>query len=455
MTLQNDHYELINSNVEFMKNLKKKMLNFKEKSKYQRQLYTYYNDKENNLMYFYNGNNIEEFEKKSDIMDEIFLSPDKIFLKVSDKNELKTTREKYLKDSQSLLKGTNNKIDILKYKDMKSCLKDLLLISLKEKNIEFEEMEILEDKLLYEYNHFGGGGFVYHKNDYEGNIYTIDANSTYPSTFNSKCNVPTGKSELKTLRNNELKTYKINDKICLSFQFGLFRANIEKTNESDKYFRYKFNNWYTHDDLKHAQQCDLKVETIEDNEINAMIYNKENLIESQRIFDEFINELIKLKRNKIDGDLPKNMLNTMTGMLANKNKYFDYGHNPKVKDLKDINIINMYLSHNGDNIVYTPKDKYFRFPLARCTVFLVSKFRCYIQGEIFKYKDNVVRCYADSIGFDKEEIIDNFNLGLDLMQWKQEETNYCKITNNRITIKCKCCNEYFNKTELRKHLNNL
>ena len=47
MTLQNDHYELIKSNVEFMKNLKKKMLNFKEKSKYQRQLYTYYNDKDN------------------------------------------------------------------------------------------------------------------------------------------------------------------------------------------------------------------------------------------------------------------------------------------------------------------------------------------------------------------------------------------------------------------------
>lgn len=451
MTLIADHYELVKSNVEFMKTIKKSMLKYKEKSKYKRQLYSYFNEKETNKMYFYNGEVTEAFDKTPEAMDEIFLSSHKIFLKVSNKNELKIMREKYLKDAESLLKGSNNRIDILKYKDMKSCLKDLLLESINEKNINFDELDELEDKLLYEYYHYGGGGFVYHENGYEGEIFTVDANSAYPSTFNSKCNVPIGKPEFKTLKNTDLKTYISDNKECLSFSFGLFRANIEKVHDSNKYIRHKFNNWYTHDDLKHAQSCGLKVDLIEDNEINAMVYGKDKLVESRRIFDEFINELIDLKKKKVGGDLPKNMLNTMTGMLANKNKFFDYGHNPKVNDLKDVNIINIYPSHNGDDMIYTPLDKHFRFPLARCTVFLVSKFRCYIQGEIFKYKDNVVRCYSDSIGFDDEQITNKFNLGLDLMQWKKEETNYCRIANNRLTIKCECCNEFFNKTELRRH----
>jgi hypothetical protein len=88
----------------------------------------------------------------------------------------------------------------------------------------------------------------------------------------------------------------------------------------------------------------------------------------------------------------------------------------------------------------------------RCTVFLVSKFRCYFQREIYKIKDNVVRAYSDSITVNDVNALSKFDLGADMRQWKREEDINCQIVNNRINVMCDCCKKFWNKTELKKHL---
>ncbi len=162
LNLKNGHYTLQLDDNTFLKQMRKQMLKYTEKSNYQREMYTYFVDIENNKLFFYNGEKIEEFEKNSEVLSEIFISKHKIFKKVSNKSELKTHRAKYMKDASDLYNKTQGKIDLLRFKNEQACLKDLLLTTLEKNNIEFEELDELEDKILYEYYHNGGGGFTYH-----------------------------------------------------------------------------------------------------------------------------------------------------------------------------------------------------------------------------------------------------------------------------------------------------
>jgi hypothetical protein len=90
LNLKNGHYTVQLDENTFLKQMRKQMLKFTEKSSYQRQMYTYFVDIENNKLFFYNGEKIEEFENNSEVTTEIFRSKHKIYKKVSNMSELKT-----------------------------------------------------------------------------------------------------------------------------------------------------------------------------------------------------------------------------------------------------------------------------------------------------------------------------------------------------------------------------
>ena len=269
MTLKYGHYEFEFENQKYIDKLKNSMKDFNGVSKYDRKLYSYYDDVENNKIYYFDGKKTKEYDRNDNINNTFRLDINYILIKSDTFEDLEITRKNYDENMNILLKETNGKIDLRKFKNIKNCAINTFLDMFQQRNIEVKPLLEQEDTWLYNYYHVGGGGWIYHDNGYEGEGHTIDRNSSYPSHYDSKMLTPVGQPIFKTLKESELKHFYDE----LKFEFGLYRAIITnpKGVNHKKYFKLRDDNLYMHTDLKHAQEIGLKVNLIEDNEVNAMI----------------------------------------------------------------------------------------------------------------------------------------------------------------------------------------
>eukprot|EP01040_Poterioochromonas_malhamensis_P003462 gene3462-3691_t len=211
--LKNQHYELKLKNMTYIEKLRDQMIKGTDKSKYNRQLYSYFEDNEINKYFVYNGDIIEEFEKNTENRNFLFYNF-KTFMAQAKSNrleELKQVRDYYLEQSKLLLKKTNGKVNLLRYRNIKSCAMDVFIDQFQKFNIEVDPIEELEGRWLYSFYHYGGGGMVYNEEGYEGDYITIDENSAYSSTYLSTMLTPIKKPIFKKLKQSELKTYIEND----------------------------------------------------------------------------------------------------------------------------------------------------------------------------------------------------------------------------------------------------
>ncbi len=447
MTLKDGHYEFEFDNQNYIDKLKSSMKDIRGVSTYDRKLYSYYIDIENNKIYYFDGKSTKEYDSNDDINNQMRFSIKYILIKSDTFEDLQKTRKDYDENMNILMKETNGKIDLRKFKNIKNCAINTFLDMFQQRNIVVQPLLEQEDEWLYNYYHVGGGGWIYHENGYEGEGHTIDRNSSYPSHYDSGMLTPVGQPTFQTLKESELKHFYDE----LKFEFGLYRAIITnpKNINHKKYFKLRADNLYMHTDLKHAQEIGLKVNLIEDNEVNAMIYDKSVLISSASMFHEYIQYFYDLKKRDIK--IGKSFLNVFSGAMSKLNKQFKQTSKTETVEISDKDIINIRRVGDEHSVLYMDKNRHFMYPFARQTICCVNKMKLYLQKLIIKYEANVVYCHTDSLILNDENIIKEFKIGKGLSQWKKETEGECNINNGKVTWKNKD-GDYVNKKLLSNNL---
>ena len=332
--------------------------------------------------------------------------------------------------AKELKEKTNGKVQLLRHKSLKECALNFWLDLIAKYNITFEGMDKLEQHFLHEAYQCGITHY-YKEDDFEGDVTTIDLNSSYPFIF-LQMFFPFRKPEFKTLKMSDLNIYQN----MYSFKYGVYRAEVEYDETKRKQFKWKTNNYYTNTDLMRAQTLGLEVKLIEDGEVNAMIYDQEKLIKGEKLFSEYINLFYDLKKQGVNG--AKDFLNILTGALSKRVRHYVYPTEEKELDLEGKDLINLSNEHGRLKVEYTDKKIFFKYPFARITIFAVAKLKAHLQKQIDKCVENVVYSNTDSIciNADKEFIKKTFNIGSELGQFKIEY-NHCghlKIENKRLIL---------------------
>jgi hypothetical protein len=452
--LEDEHYSLKYENMTYIETMRDQMIKGIDKSKYDRQICSYYEDLINHKLYKYDGKTIVEYSNTPKIRFSHLYNFKDLMVKAESKTpkDMKAIRDYYVEQQRLLYRKTNGTVNLLRYRNVKCCAIDTFLNFFQKFNIEVDPINELEGRWLYEFYHFQGGGFVYHENGYEGEFITIDENSAYPSTYISTMFTPIKKPVFKTLKQSELKTYVENGKTCTSFTYGLYRCRVSYDETKKKLFKWKFrHDKYSHMELRRAQELGLTVTLIEDNEVNAMLYEKESLFKSDVMFGEFVQYFMNLKK---DGLLiAKEFINSFSGALAQQNKRRKLA-TPKRKQYVD-DFDSVIPSHTDGNFIIDSldMDKIFKYCFARQTVFAVNKFRVRLSELCEPVNDDILRICTDSItlkNHNEDSVKTKFRIGNTLKTFKVEMEGKCKIENSRITYWHDEENKYCTKKELKE-----
>jgi len=188
-------------------------------------------------------------------------------------------------------------------------------------------------------------------------------------------------------------------------------------------------NWYTHTDLNYAKNIlHYKLELIEDNEVNALLYTE--LRQCKTLFEPFIDYLFEFKQKGITEI--KKYINCLLGALCEKDiitmKTKTIRENQELVMLKPNfkkksgNVCNVTCSIAKKGFLY--KTNY-----VRIEPFLVASGRLIISNIIRVNLDSVVRVHTDGVIL--KEPVKDVKLGTDIGQLKYEGVGYCEIINGR------------------------
>ena len=253
------------------------------------------------------------------------------------------------------------------------------------------------------------GGIIFSQKCKLDNAYSYDVNSMYPAIMSHHSfTFPIMQGEFKKL--NEIPV-----------SYGIYRVLIHRSGDetTDRLFRFNSLHYYTHYDIHSAKELNLKMELIQDDEANALLYSQKRANGSV-YFKEVVDELYKLKSKS---KYAKRILNSMWGGLSQRNKI-------KRTTINEINLdddeLVIDIAPLGDihKVSYVKQCKYFKTPYARLGPFLTSKARYEMVKTLTPYKDNLFRMHTDGI-------ISNIQLPLELSteigKWKIENEGACEI----------------------------
>jgi len=243
-------------------------------------------------------------------------------------------------------------------------------------------------------------GAIIFSEPYEGTGYKYDVKSMYPSIMNGMLLCPLKQGEFHKLDSLAGLTY---------YQFGIYRCVIEKSSDpnTNKLFRFNFDNFYTHISLTQADKLGLKIKLILDDEPNFLYYSRDSCITSHELFGKFIDYTFPLK----DAKYPrmKQIINTLWGALAeirydtaqirNDDEIFVIEDIYELFELKpDI--------HNEENTIYKTTNFHglYKSNFARLAPFLISKGRSMISDIAFPYKEDIRWIHTDGLISSKEPV---------------------------------------------------
>ena len=258
---------------------------------------------------------------------------------------------------------------------------------------------------------------------YTGYGYKYDICSEYPSILrNDKMQWPIDQEELTTILNIDCVDIKF-------FKYGSYRAKIYDADY--RLLKTNSKKWYTHTDLNRGLELAYKIELIEDENSNALLYKQ--FVNGAKLFRPFFDYLFPYK--KAGHKCFKKYMNTLHGALCQSDKTtINTSKNEIVYEDKEI----MSMRPMGNNLddmfseklkmdVYK-KDKFYECDYARIKPFLVAKGRYMISKIIEKNLDNVVHCHTDGIIL-KNPIDSNQKLGNDIGDLNFECEGQCVIKN--------------------------
>lgn len=300
-------------------------------------------------------------------------------------DDFKTVEESYnnfIETADKLKKETNGRIDLYKTKSyVETALK---LFDEMTKNIYCEKIEQNEAEWI---NQAMISAVIYAEKGYKGKAYKYDYNSMYGSLLVKKeFLIPIKKGRFETI-----------EELPNILKYGIYNVEIEYQEHS--YFRYNKDNKYTHIDIYIARMMDLGVKLFiyEDNQPNALIYDRECLINSHWLFESFIMEMFRLKQKKIPG--AKQIGNCLWGALCRKNlrkkvinyeEKYDFPSDSTIDRMNPINEEKM-------SVEFCYNNKIFETNYARLGPFLLAKGRELIIKTALPYKEYIKRIHTDSM----------------------------------------------------------
>lgn len=274
-----------------------------------------------------------------------------------------------------------------------------------------ESIDYIEAKWI---NRLNNGGLTYFdktKANTTQECYGYDFKSFYPTLLGKYLKFPTKRGIEKTVREIPLDAKG-------RVQFGYYRVYIFYTDENfHKLFSLSKDNTYSNYSLDTAlnyQNLNLfgvKINVMEE-ENNAYIYEENTIISSTQYFDYWYKTLMDFKQKYPKNCFIKHLLSSFWGHLCQYNKI--YGDEDKFNgvisdDLEDeadfyaLSKNSISKKHSDEKKGYyivCPKEKIYKYNLARIKPFLVSLGRNYIERmAIFPNIDKVLRIYTDGIVF--------------------------------------------------------
>ena len=227
------------------------------------------------------------------------------------------------------------------------------------------------------------GGLMYAEKGTHTNCTQYDKNSFYPSIMQMKTfYIPYTRGKFYTLN-------KLPDKPT-DIKYGIYRAEIEGA-EDNKLFRMSIEDYYTHFDIISAKKLGLTVTLIQDNQPNAMIYDK--LISGYSLFYKYVQMFYTMKENKVKW--AKLLLNIIWGALCQKNttKQFTY-HNTEAV-VKDQDVLECLPYGDGYRLVLQDNPKPYKTDWARLGAFLTARGRAHMRYLLNDHKDKIVYIHTD------------------------------------------------------------
>jgi hypothetical protein len=372
--------------------------------KFHKELAFYYYDADKVIIY--DGHKFFEESYNEFQCNKLTLPSHKKYAYIHYEKKLENIEDEYntlLSNTNKLNELTKGKIDLSRsgYLPSNEALKFLHYSTLS-----FPEPELLNSsEHLWINKSFQGALIFCQSNQYEM-LYEYDKNSAYPSALTDvKFSFP--------YKSGEFKTIEILPEIL---NYGIYRVIISPSDDNhiNKLFRFNSENYYTHYDIALAKDLNLKIELVQDDEANVLLYP--NRLNAHQYFGEFVNEMYSLK---YQNPLAKEILNSLWGRLCQKviRKSILKPQNEININETEYDILNLEnLPNENYKISYVKKDKVFKYNHARLGTFLTAYVRKQMAKEMFLNRENIVKCHTDSIVSTipmKELILSN-----DIGDWK-------------------------------------
>ena len=151
---------------------------------------------------------------------------------------------------------------------------------------------------------------------------------------------------------------------------------------------------------------------IETNEANTLLYNKDDLCNSNKVFSKYINYFFEMKKNNLtpESGISKLILNKLHGLLCERQLISKTATKEEPIDASKIDIVKMKRSMNGGIDIKYSDTKLFKTNFARIGAFLNAFCRLRISRIGFDMIDNIKKIHTDAIYLNQEiNIIENNN----------------------------------------------
>lgn len=256
------------------------------------------------------------------------------------------------------------------------------------------------------------GGLIFAEPGTYNNVFEYDINSMYPSIM----------LEVDFItRHGEWKTLQQMPKLSYDDQYKIFRCRV--TNFDNRLFQINRHNCCPALDLLTAQEEGFTLELIQDGAPNCLIYNENCRIPGKEVFSRPVNDLYKLKLNKVEGS--KAIVNCMWGYLASR--YIVKTDTSRKRKLVIDNLsqlLSMYprqmIKKKQFYLIKTYHKKCrMKFRLGRFAPFLTARGRRVMYESIRSNKEHVVRVHTD--GMITQKKIDGLKLSNDLGDCKVKQ----------------------------------
>jgi hypothetical protein len=225
---------------------------------------------------------------------------------------------------------------------------------------------------------------------YEGPAYKYDVCSHYPSTMSHRLMYfPVKAGSFKKIKDEDVKERS---------PYGIYRCVVQDDPTTYKQFRYNKKNFYTHIDLQVAFELKLKVTMIQDDQPNALVYERSCLVTGSQLFGQYFEYMFKLKDKKINR--AKSILNVLWGALCQKDMLSQViDENAEAFEILADRTISQItpLNDNQIKVDYYRNESMYETNYARIAPFLISRGRQRIGKIMAPYLDSVVRCHTDSM----------------------------------------------------------